>query len=110
MTEHPVLSDGVPPLTARQRTRLDAWLEEVNARSEVPHNPHDLAWIVRDEIRAGRGHDVTAVAICPDYMHSLTMNPYGNGPTAWGELTIIHSGDDEECRCEPCTAERDDDE
>lgn len=110
MSELPTLSDGVPPLTQRQHVRLSEWLDEVNGRSETQHHPHQLAWDVRNELRPGRGHDVTAVAIDADYIHSLMMDPYGNGSDSWGTLFWAHSSAYEECDCEPCEKERQDDD
>lgn len=102
-----------PPLTDRQQDRLDEWLTETNTRTEWAVHPHDLAWIVRDESRPGRGHDVQAWYVDGDVFACLGMDPYGNGWDVYGTVDVEHNSDDEECRCDECIAYRsegDDDE
>lgn len=95
-----------PPLTHRQEVRLYEWLTALNKVVESRVRAHDLAWIVETESRPGRGHNLQALHIDADVCAHLSMDPYGNGDEMVGTVSVDHSTGDEECPCEPCTAER----
>lgn len=94
-----------PPITDAQRKRIDNWLSEVNTRASLTVHWHDLHFLVREEIRPGRGHDLSVVYLDGDIVENLTVDVYGNGDTAYGSVDLEHWGGDG-CECTECEKER----
>jgi hypothetical protein len=93
-----------------------AWPEAIaEAQRYVPTStiPSDITspyWIITwdDEVRPGRGQRFTGVWTDGEYLVCVWMDVYGYPAVSVAALDWLHSSSDDECRCEPCAAERGD--
>ncbi|GAA1337280.1 hypothetical protein [Arthrobacter roseus] len=55
-------------------------------------------WSIRyaEEIRPGRGHDITAWVADGEHTATQYLDPYGNGPLIVSRMIILHNDADEE--------------
>lgn len=109
------MSVTVPEMTERQ---AKAWAEFVAeaqtyvSTSTIPVDYRSWDWATRwqDEVRPGRGQDMSAVWHDGEYVVQILCDVYGNGSVAVGETNWLHNGADEECDCERCEAQRKDED
>lgn len=81
-------------LTERQMTALDHADKRIRHMLDV-----DLGqWFIsyQEEIRPGRGHDLTAWAADGEHLATQYLDPYGNGPLVLCELELLHNDADED--------------
>lgn len=95
-TTYPVVKDGVPPLTPRQRTWFEGWISRCeDAGMHVP-GLHALHWNVGNEEQAGRGHDVSVIHLDGERVAWASVDVYGNGSERFSEVGASEDEDDEE--------------
>ncbi len=93
-------------LTIRQRVELERWVRELSANYGIELKRSDLAICYRPETRPQRGHDIDVHWVDDGHFLTGTLDPYGSGNYAVGDVTFTHNGFDEECACSPCTGYR----
>ena len=102
--------------TATER-QLAAWPEHVAeaqryvTTSTVPTalDNHNWTRTWSEEVRPGRGQDLSAIYMDGEYVVHITLDVYGYGGVSVGETAWLHNSYDEECDCEYCEKERSDD-
>ncbi|MDY0984608.1 hypothetical protein SOM10_11950 [Microbacterium sp. CFBP9023] len=104
----------MPEMTERQKA---AWPEAVAEAqryvdSTIPTDLADHYWRVRwdDESRPGRGHMMWATWANGEHFVEISMDVYGYPRVSVAEMTWLHNSSDEDCDCEPCAADRAEDE
>jgi len=87
-----------PWLTTKQYQALDCLIEDCIAHGfEESMRVSDLIISYRDEVRPGRGHDISVVALDSDYVMNVYIDVYGNGdPPTFASITFMCS------EAEPC--------
>ena len=97
-------------MTERQVKALAKRIEEAKLHgAEISaYQPWSDNWHIRfaDEVRPGRGQDLSAVWVDGDHVVVISLDVYGGGRMDVAEANFIHSG--EECQCDICLAEMDD--
>lgn len=98
-----------PEMTERQKSAWPEYIKRILQYRKVPEHSYvwDIAW--RDEIRPGRGHDLSATYCDGEVMAQITMDVYGNGHESIADVEWVHSSADEECECAYCHNERGED-
>lgn len=94
-------------MTERQAKAWPEAIAEVAKRGvDVDPQPHrwNIQW--EDESRPGRGHAMHAVWMDGDHVVEIAMDVYGYPRVAVGTVDWIHNSSDEECECDPCAADR----
>lgn len=79
--------------------------------STVPTELDNYNWVRTwaEEVRPGRGQDLSAIYMDGEYVVQITLDVYGYGGVSVGETAWVHNSYDEECDCEYCEKERRDD-
>lgn len=75
--------------------------------------PADIGkWAVdwSEEIRPGRGHSMNAIYVDGEVFAQVLMDVYGYPHISFATLDWVHADSNEECDCEPCKAERSEEE
>ncbi len=73
-------------------------LEGATSRIERAHGASLGFWgiVYAEEVRPGRGHDITAWAADGELIATQYLDPYGNGPLVLSSTDLIHNDSDEE--------------
>ncbi|MDQ0756104.1 hypothetical protein [Arthrobacter sp. B3I4] len=89
-----IWNHDLPRLTEKQR----AALELAARRVENMHGSHLGFWgiVYAEEVRPGRGHDITAWAADGEAIATQYLDPYGNGPLVFSQTELIHNDADED--------------
>jgi hypothetical protein len=99
-----------PQPTDRQLAALTDLVSEAQKvySVECPRWGHFNGWVTTfaDEVRPGRGHDLSAVYVDSDHIVQIMVDVYGNGSLSVGDVDWIHNSSDEDCRCDPCQDRR----
>lgn len=98
-------------LTERQQKALAEALTEAHQQHGIELDPWSLTsswWTTRfeDEIRPGRGRDLTTTWCDADHIVVIRIDVYGSTSLAIGDLTWTHDSEDEDCGCAACAAEQ----
>lgn len=94
--------------------QLAAWPDKVAEAqryvntSTIPDSIDHWEWLMdwADEVRPGRGRDLSATYSDGEYLVQITLDVYGHGDVSVAETTWVHSSSFEECDCEYCEKER----
>lgn len=105
------MSATLPEMTERQ---AKGWAEAVAEAqtyvdtSTIPTDYHSWDWATRweDEVRPGRGQDMSATWCDGEYIVSILCGVYGDSSVGVGVTNWLHSSADEECGCERCETYR----
>jgi hypothetical protein len=91
-------------LTNRQKVALDKAAERVKVITGSALSLWDIAF--NEEIRPGRGHDITAWSADGEHIATQYLDPYGHGALVIAATDLIHNDSDEEhfnslgnCKC-----------
>lgn len=95
-------------LTDRQRAAIEAILPELREHKISIHHWSSFEIVLRDEIRPGRGHDITWWACDGERVANGRLDVYGNGQYGVGDVDWLHGGED--CECDVCGPAYDEDD
>lgn len=81
-------------LNEKQKNALDKAAQRVRAITGSNLGIWDIAY--RDEVRPGRGHDITAWMADGEHMAIQYLDPYGHGALVVSAIDLIHNDADED--------------
>ena len=100
------------PTTFTER-QAAAWPEAVAevqryTQGTIPTDPDHGDWAIKraEESRPGRGYAISAFWLDGEHVVQIMMDVYGYKTVSVAETCWLYNSADEDCDCEPCTAER----
>lgn len=101
-------------MSAATERQLAAWPDSIAEAqryvntSTLPASIDHWNWTKEwaEEVRPGRGQDLSAIYMDGEYVVQIILDVYGNGSVSVAETTWVHSSSFEECDCEHCEKER----
>ena len=87
-------------LTERQRARISQIIDEVVIVHDVElFRASEIAFRFQNEVRPGRGRDVSFMFADSDHIVTGFLDVYGNGPMSVGDVSWTHNDADDDCQC-----------
>ena len=104
-----------PIMTPRQLTKWPEAVAEAQRyvdTSTIPVDPNHPMWMLdyTEEVRPGRGHDISAIWMDGEYAVRIMIDVYGHHSVSVAETDWLHNSDCEQCDCHYCMAEYHDEE
>lgn len=81
-------------LTEKQKAALDRAARRAKVITGTTPGLWDISF--SEEVRPGRGHDITAWSADGEHVVTQYLDPYGHGALVIAETTLLHNDADEE--------------